>query len=163
MFPTDEKLYLKFGSQIMFVKNDPDKKYVNGTLGKIVELTKDKIGIKLPNNKVIEVIRMSWEIYHYEYDEIKEDLVRKISGVFLQFPLKLAWAVTIHKSQGQTFDNCIINLGRGAFVPGQTYVAFSRCRTMEGLQLSSPIKLSDIKTDPKVFAFDRATAWNSQS
>ena len=159
MFPTEENLGLKVGSQVMFVKNDPNKKYVNGTVGKITSLGKDTIKVRI-STKELEVERVSWEVFHYEFDEEKGEITRKTTGVFLQFPLKLAWAVTIHKSQGQTFDNCIINLGRGAFVTGQTYVAFSRCRKMEGITLSKPIKASDIKTDKRIFEFEKQSQWN---
>ncbi len=162
LYPTEKYLNLKIGAQVMFIKNDPERRWVNGTIGVVEELQKDTVLIRLnsKNSKLVEVELSTWEAYKYEYDEEKLETVKKTVGSFVQYPLKLAWAVTIHKSQGQTFDNCIINMGRGAFIFGQTYVAFSRCRTMAGVHLTVPLKLTDIKADPNVFTFDRGTLWN---
>jgi ATP-dependent DNA helicase PIF1 len=159
MCPAEKFLVLKVGAQVMFVKNDPDKRWVNGTIGQIVELDKESIKVRV-KKKLIEVDLASWQNHTYRYDEEKGELVKELAGEYTQYPLRLAWAVTIHKSQGQTFDECEIDLGNGAFVFGQTYVAFSRCKSIEGLILSKPLKLRDIKTDPKVFAFDQSIAWN---
>jgi len=165
LYPTEKYLILKQGAQVMFIKNDSEKKWVNGTIGVVEKLEKDTVLVRLNNKsaKLVEVKLSTWESYKYEYDEEKMEIVKKTVGSFVQYPLKLAWAVTIHKSQGQTFDNCIINMGRGAFIFGQTYVAFSRCRTMAGVHLTAPLKLTDIKADPAVFAFDRKTEWNQVS
>jgi ATP-dependent DNA helicase PIF1 len=159
MYPTEKYLVLKEGAQVMFVKNDPEKKWVNGTIGVVTKLDDENIEVKV-GKKTLTVDKASWEVHSYEYDEKQGELVQKVVGEFCQYPLKLAWAVTIHKSQGQTFDNCIINMGRGAFSFGQTYVAFSRCRTIGGIHLNQALKLSDISADPAVFAFDKGINWN---
>lgn len=160
MCPAEKFLVLKVGAQVMFVKNDPDKRWVNGTIGQVVELDKESIKVRI-KKKIVEVELASWQNHTYRYDEEKGELVKELMGEYTQYPLRLAWAVTIHKSQGQTFDECEIDLGTGAFVFGQTYVAFSRCKSIEGLVLSKPLRLRDIKTDPKVFAFDQSVEWNS--
>ena len=146
VFPTEESLSLKEGAQVMFLKNDSGKKYVNGSIGIITELGEDKVWVNL-NNDIIEVGYAVWEIIRYEEGEKIE---AKVIGTIKQIPLKLAWAVTIHKAQGKTFDRIVIDLGRGAFENGQTYVALSRCKTLEGIVLKKPIQLKDIKTDEKV-------------
>ncbi|MBC7472283.1 MAG: AAA family ATPase [candidate division SR1 bacterium] len=160
MCPAEKFLVLKVGAQVMFVKNDIDKRWVNGTIGQVVELDKESIKVRI-KQKVVEVELASWQNHTYRYDEEKGELVKELTGEYTQYPLRLAWAVTIHKSQGQTFDECEIDLGSGAFVYGQTYVAFSRCKSIEGLLLSKPLRLRDIKTDPKVFAFDQSVGWNN--
>jgi ATP-dependent DNA helicase PIF1 len=159
MCPAEKFLVLKVGAQVMFVKNDPDKRWVNGTIGQVTELGKESIKVRV-KKKIVEVELANWQNHTYRYDEEKGELVKELAGEYTQYPLRLAWAVTIHKSQGQTFDGCEIDLGNGAFVFGQTYVAFSRCKSLEGLLLSKPLKLRDIKTDPKVFAFDKSVVWN---
>jgi ATP-dependent DNA helicase PIF1 len=159
MCPAEKFLVLKLGAQVMFVKNDPEKRWVNGTIGQVVELEKESIRVRI-DKKIVEVELAAWQNHTYRYDEEKGELVKELVGEYTQYPLRLAWAVTIHKSQGQTFDECEIDLGSGAFVFGQTYVAFSRCKSIEGLVLSKPLKLRDIKTDPKVFEFDKSVGWN---
>ena len=158
-FPAEKFLVLKVGAQVMFVKNDPEKNWVNGTIGQVVELTKEMIKVRI-KTKIVEVDLASWQNHTYKYDEEKNELIKELTGEYTQYPLRLAWAVTIHKSQGQTFDTCEIDLGNGAFVFGQTYVAFSRCRSLDGLVLSKSLNMRDIKTDPKVFAFDQSIEWN---
>ncbi len=157
-FPTEKYLVLKKDAQVMFIKNDLDKNWVNGTIGKIVSLHKNHIKVKV-HKKTLTVTQDSWEINKYEYNEKNNRLEKITIGSFHQFPLKLAWAVTIHKSQGQTFEECQIDMGAGAFVFGQTYVAFSRCVSLAGLSLVSPIRSSDIKSDPNIINFDKATKW----
>ena len=168
LYPTEKYLILKVKAQVMFIKNDPEKRWVNGTIGVVEMLKKDTVLIRLNSkmantntSKLVEVELSTWDSFKYSFDDEKNEIVKETVGSFVQYPLKLAWAVTIHKSQGQTFDNCIINMGRGAFIFGQTYVAFSRCRTMAGVHLAGPLKLTDVKADPNVFAFDRATKWNT--
>lgn len=159
LYPTEKYLTLKIGAQVMFIKNDPDKKWVNGTIGTVFKLGKNDI-VVMVKGELIEVDFASWSAFKYRYDEEKMQTVKETVGEFVQYPLKLAWAVTIHKSQGQTFESCVIDLGRGAFIFGQTYVAFSRCKTMEGVYLAKQLKSTDIKADPVVFNFDKSLKWN---
>ncbi|MFZ1454497.1 MAG: AAA family ATPase, partial [Saprospiraceae bacterium] len=138
LFPTEYNLNLKTGAQVMFVKNDLQKQFVNGTIGIIDELTGDTIKVRILENteseKIIDVDQQEWEILKYEMDQQKPgNISTKVIGTFKQYPLKLAWAITIHKSQGKTFDKVIIDMGSGAFESGQTYVALSRCRTLDGI------------------------------
>jgi ATP-dependent exoDNAse (exonuclease V) alpha subunit len=158
LFPTEHQLILKEGAQVMFVKNDLQKQYVNGTIGKVSYVDGEKILVKIPDEngteKEIEVIRQDWEILKYERDPNQPDrIMTRVTGVFTQYPLKLAWAITIHKSQGKTFDRVIIDLGSGAFEAGQTYVALSRCRTLEGIILKRPLKPRDIIVDERICEF----------
>lgn len=151
-FPNDEKLVLKEGAQVMLLKNDPGKKWVNGDLG-VIEAICDESIFVIINGKMREVKPVQWERVVYEYKEETESIEPETVGVFRQYPLKLAWAMTIHKSQGQTFDQVLIHLERGAFAHGQLYVALSRCRSLEGIQLLSPIKPRDIVFDPQIKRF----------
>ncbi|GAB5555184.1 MAG: hypothetical protein Sapg2KO_47750 [Saprospiraceae bacterium] len=158
LYPTEAALKLKVDAQVMFIKNDPEKKYVNGTIGKVKSLHPDLIKVEVEENsglrRIIEVERMEWEIVKYMEDEKDAKRIKtETLGTFRQFPLKLAWAITIHKSQGKTFDKVIIDLGRGAFEHGQTYVALSRCRTLEGIVLKQRLHGKDIMTDERVVQF----------
>lgn len=158
LFPTDSVLSLKAGAQVMFVKNDPQKRFVNGTIGKIVSLEHDKIVIALMGNdeqiRYIDLEKLEWEIMKYAQDPDNASTIKaKTIGTFKQYPIKLAWAITIHKSQGKTFDRAIIDMGGGAFEYGQTYVALSRCRTLEGIFLKRPIHPKDIMVDGRVSEF----------
>ncbi|MBK9015052.1 MAG: AAA family ATPase [Saprospiraceae bacterium] len=153
-YPTDMELRLKEGAQVMFIKNDPDGNFVNGTIGKITAF--DNEGIKVFTDeqgspKVINVVPVKWEIIRYRPSkENPDEIEAEVIGTFEQYPLRLAWAVTIHKSQGKTFDKVIIDMDTGAFEFGQTYVALSRCRTLEGIVLRQLLKHSDILTDERV-------------
>jgi ATP-dependent DNA helicase PIF1 len=158
-YPTEKYLVLKLGAQVMFIRNDKDKRWVNGSIGIITDMADKWVEVKIGVMKV-RVETESWETHSYEYDEEQGKVVQRVIGEFVQLPLKLAWAVTIHKSQGQTFEACNIDLGRGAFVSGQTYVAFSRCKTIEGVKLLKPLKAQDIITDSRVIEFDQACEWN---
>jgi ATP-dependent DNA helicase PIF1 len=152
--PAPRNLILKKGAKVMFLKNDQEKRWVNGSLGKIESLDKDFIKVKLNNNNsVYDIPKVEWENYEYKWDREEQRVDKTVSGTFLQYPLKLAWAVTIHKSQGLTFDRIAINLGSGAFESGQTYVALSRCRTFEGITLISKVRPADIIIDNKVKEF----------
>lgn len=158
LFPADPLLKLKLNAQVMFVKNDPKRQFVNGTIGKIVKLENDSVTVMVEDlqgkREYIEVERMDWEILRYK--ESKEDsskIESEVIGTFKQYPLRLAWAITIHKSQGKTFERVIIDLGKGAFEHGQTYVALSRCRTLEGIVLRQPIRFRDILTDERIVDF----------
>ena len=155
LFPTEFNLVLKKGAQVMFVKNDLQKQYVNGTIGIITEAAHEFIKVKIQDEKghetTIEVNRQEWEILKYEFDPMKPNQINtKVVGTFKQYPLKLAWAITIHKSQGKTFDKIIVDMGSGAFECGQSYVALSRCRTMEGVILKKPLTNRDIMVDDRI-------------
>lgn len=157
-FPTEAILQIKLSAQVMFIKNDPEKAFVNGTIGKVIKLSDDKITVQIEGRKGkmqdIEVGRMEWEILRYKPSlEDPNKIETEVIGTFKQFPLKLAWAVTIHKAQGKTFDKVIIDLGKGAFEHGQTYVALSRCRTLEGIVLRQPLRPRDILTDERIVEY----------
>lgn len=153
--PTDLELILKEGAQVVFIKNDFDKRWVNGTIGKIIEIGDDKIVVELQNGDIHAVEREKWGNIRYEYDENKKTVKEIEIGSFIQFPLKLAWALTIHKSQGLTFDNVIIDMGRGAFSGGQSYVALSRCTSIDGITLISTLNERDIFVNPSIMDFSR--------
>ena len=157
-YPNDQILNLKIGAQVIFIRNDPNKQFVNGTLGHIIDIQKDYAMIELELSgvsRIIEVKKMTWEIVKYQFNSAAKDIKSEVVGTFSQLPLKLGWAITIHKSQGQTFEKVNINLGSGAFEKGQSYVALSRCKSLEGIKLKSPIKLSDIQFDEEVVDFLR--------
>ena len=157
IFPTDPVLTLKVGAQIIFIRNDIDKKYVNGTIGKISYLDNYVIRAEIfesGETREIEVYPEIWENTRYIFDKDSNSEIRQETmGTFNQYPIKLAWAITIHKSQGKTFDNVRIDMGSGAFTHGMTYVALSRCRTLEGIVLNTPINPGDIMVDNAVVEF----------
>ena len=148
-FPTSFDLELKKGAQIMMIKNEPGK-WVNGTIGKIESLSENEIKVNL-NGKIHVVEKVKWEKKKFKSD--KGEVKDKVVGSFKQYPIKIAWAVTIHKSQGQTFDKFIVDMSTGAFAHGQTYVALSRATNFKGIYLKSPIKLSDIKFDKRILNY----------
>lgn len=151
--PTEKKLILKVGAKVMLLRNDNDgKKYVNGTLGVITSILGDEIRVMTEEGKPIVVDRSVWERYKYHYDKETKTIVPIPVASFTQFPLMLAWAVTIHKSQGMTFDKAVVD-ARRSFAPGQVYVALSRCRSLNGLTLTSRISASDIMVNPTVVAY----------
>jgi len=154
-FPADEYLVLKEGAQVMFLRNDPQKKYANGMLGVVETLHPERAKVRIPETgDCIEVEPVAWEVLKYKLSEgPRPELQTEVTGIFKQLPLKLAWAVTIHKSQGKTFESVDIDFGSGAFDFGQVYVAFSRCKTLQGIQLKRPLKLSDVRTDERVLDF----------
>lgn len=160
--PAESELSLKVGAQVMFLKNDPENKWVNGTIGKINSITNSKIFVELTNKKIVEVEPETWSKIEYTLNVEKGVIEEQETGSMIQYPLKLAWAVTIHKSQGQTYDNCFVDLGWGAFAPGQTYVALSRSRTLEGLHLKRKLYMKDIIIDPNITTFDANTEWNAE-
>jgi ATP-dependent exoDNAse (exonuclease V) alpha subunit len=156
MLPTEENLTLKVGAQVMFVKNDPQKRWVNGTIGKVREILPNAVKVEVEEDglrKVMTAERVDWEILKYDFDTQSKQVFSEPAGVFTQFPLRLAWAVTIHKSQGKTFDKVVIDLGNGAFTHGQLYVALSRCRSLEGIVLKSPIRSRDVIVDRRIVEF----------
>jgi len=157
LYPTDAALRLRLGAQVMFVRNDQEgKQFVNGTIGKIIQLSQDSIVVETEEydgkKRKIDVPKIEWEIIRYRASATGS-IETEVAGSFSQYPLKLAWAITIHKSQGKTFDRVLIDLGGGAFEHGQLYVALSRCRTLEGIVLRQPIRTQDIITDERVVAF----------
>ncbi len=160
LYPTEAELQLKVGAQVMFVVNDQaGRAYVNGTIGQVVALQPERVIVEVTESdesRTIEVEPHEWEIVRYKASDDKPgEIETEVVGTFRQLPLRLAWAVTIHKSQGKTFERVIIDMGRGAFETGQTYVALSRCRTLEGIVLKQPIRLQDIRTDERVVEFWR--------
>lgn len=157
--PIDKNLKLKVGAQVMFVKNDSEtpRRWVNGTIGTITKLSESYVKVKVGKKEHI-VQKDSWEIYDYKYDSQLKSIEKFEKGSFSQIPLKLAWAVTIHKSQGKTFEKVIIDLGNGAFTHGQTYVALSRCTKFDKMYLRMPLRRSDFITDRKVLDFHREPA-----
>lgn len=156
VLPAETPLKLKLGAQVMFLKNDQKRRYVNGTIGKVVDLTEESIKVQIltPDGQLknIDVERFEWELHKHELTNTNEIETKSI-GKFTQFPLRLAWAMTIHKSQGKTFDRVIIDMGKGAFEFGQTYVALSRCTSLEGIVLKRELKPQDIMTDERIVQF----------
>jgi hypothetical protein len=152
--PTDHYLKLKVGAQIMFIKNDTGeyKRYYNGKIGKIKELEAASIKVVFDDESEVEVERAVWNNIQYSYNREQKKIVEEIVGTFEQFPIRLAWAITVHKSQGLTFEKVIADLGR-AFAPGQVYVALSRCTSFSGLMLKTQLNSYAIKTDPRVIEF----------
>ncbi len=156
-YPTKEDLYLKVGSQVMYVKNDSslEKRYYNGKIGKILKFEDEIVFVKSPeDDEPIEVGVEKWENVKYSLNETNKEIEESVVGSFTQHPLRLAWAITIHKSQGLTFEKAVID-AKAAFAHGQTYVALSRCKTLEGLILSTQISDSGIICDRKVMSFNR--------
>lgn len=144
--PAPAELILKEGAQIIFLVNDGmGGRFMNGTIGRVLRLLPDTIVVEVPNRGIIQVTRHTWKLFHYDVDATTHNLIQKEVGSYTQFPIKLAWAITIHKSQSQTFDRVHVDFGRGLFAAGQAYVALSRCRTFEGLTLARALKASDFQ------------------
>jgi hypothetical protein len=165
MYPTEFELALKVGAQVMFVKNhsSPEKLYYNGKIGKIIDIDDDIITVECPGDlSPIEVGKEEWQNCKYSLNEAALEIEESVIGTFLQHPLKLAWAITIHKSQGLTFEKAIID-AKSAFAFGQVYVALSRCKTFEGLFLNSKIGENSIKTDASIRSFTREIEENQPS
>lgn len=153
--PTDLNLTLKCDAQIVFIRNDHEKRWVNGTLARVHELADDHIIVELEDGRLETIEPDVWQNVRYSYDEIEHKVNEEVLGTFSQLPVKLAWALTIHKSQGLTFNRVRIDMGRGAFTSGQTYVALSRSRSLEGLELLAPLFERDIFVNPAVVNFSR--------
>ena len=152
-YPADEVLELKPGAQVMFIRNDSEGKYYNGKLAKVEKIAKGVVTVSDSNGEMIDVTPVEWPNTQYELDDESGEICQNVVGTFRQLPLRIAWAITIHKSQGLTFDNVIIDAG-AAFAFGQVYVALSRCRSLEGITLESPITSSGIYRDMHVAAFN---------
>lgn len=157
--PADVELCLKQGAQVMFVKNNKDKGYFNGKLGKVVDMEDSFISVEVDtedgDKRVISVAREVWKSVKYTWNDMEGCVEEETIGSFEQFPLRLAWAVTVHKSQGLTFEKVIADIG-DSFASGQAYVALSRCTSFEGLVLLSPVTPMSIRTDPKVLEFAKS-------
>jgi len=150
-FPADDALQLKVGARVMFLRNDADQRWVNGSVGTVTAISSNVfVEVDGEEHQVQPAI---WEKFKYSYSPATKELKRDIVAEFQQFPLRLAWAVTIHKSQGKTYDRAIVDLGQRSFAPGQTYVALSRITALEGLFLTRPLRPSDIIVDQDVRRF----------
>ena len=159
--PSPINLSLKTGAQVMFTKNDDKKRWVNGTLGKVIEIDAGIIRVEAGVGHLKDIFDVpiaKWESYKYDYDHQRDKIVALSTGVYRQYPLMLAWAVTIHKSQGKTLEKVRLDLGDGAFDYGQVYVALSRCRDLDDIHLTKPIQKNDIKCDPAIKRFYEALA-----
>lgn len=150
--PAPERLKLKVGAQVIFCRNDYMAKCANGTIAKVTSLEEDTIHVELENGTKVKVERTDWESYRRIYNHNTKKIESTPVGCYTQFPLKLAWAITIHKSQGMTFDRMHFDLSGGIFAPGQAYVAISRMRSLKGLTLSKELKHHHIKTNPEIKA-----------
>ena len=155
IFPLEEILELKIGAQIMFIKNDlsPEKNYFNGKMGIVKSISKDEIWINFPEeNKSIEVERYEWQNIRYFVNENTKEIEEEVLGTFVHYPIKLAWAITVHKSQGLTFDKAALDVSQ-VFAPGQAYVALSRLRSLNGLVLLTPLRMNGISNDDDVMDY----------
>ncbi|MFM9942739.1 MAG: ATP-dependent RecD-like DNA helicase [Hyphomicrobiaceae bacterium] len=150
--PTDAALILKPGAKVIMLRNDADRRWVNGTVARVTRLEESSVFVTIEGREY-EIEPVSWETRRYAYDQTAQKIVETVAGTFKQLPLRLAWALTIHKSQGLTLDRVYIDLGRGTFAHGQAYVALSRCRTMEGLSLARALKPSDVMFDRSAMGY----------
>lgn len=151
--PAEKILRLKVGAQVMFTRNDSLRRWANGTIGKVSDLSADRIEVTLNNGCTYEVPLCSWDSITYQYDKENRKLKKDVTGTFCQYPLKLAWAITIHKSQGMSFDKMRLDLYRGVFASGQLYVALSRVRSLDGLSLSRPVLMQYVWTDREILDY----------
>lgn len=151
-YPTEADLELKVGARVMLVRNDPDGRWVNGTLASVEGFGETSVVVKI-GGKPYEIEPQAWEKYRYDLDSETGKVKREVVGTFKQVPLRLAYAVTIHKAQGLTLEKVFIDFDRGMFAHGQAYVAFSRARNLEGLEISRPIRPSDLVVDKRAFDF----------
>ena len=157
LYPIEEVMELKIGAQVMFIKNDisPDKAFFNGKMGNIVGIEDDEVCVRFPNeNKTITVEKYEWNNIQYTLDQTTSEVEEKVLGTFVHYPLKLAWAITVHKSQGLTFEKAVIDISK-VFVPGQAYVALSRLRSLEGMVLLKPIQLNGLNNDVNVVEYSK--------
>jgi ATP-dependent exoDNAse (exonuclease V) alpha subunit len=157
-YPADEVLRIAKGAQVMLLNNDSEGKWVNGTLGEVVDIERkendpDAIVVRLEEGETVEVTPYEWELFHFTYNEDTGAIETETVGTFTQYPLKLAWAITIHKSQGKTFNRVVIDFSRGTFAPGQAYVALSRCTSLEGISLTRPFRKGYVFNDSEIVRF----------
>ncbi len=153
-YPTEDLLQLKMNARVMMIRNDPQGRWVNGSLGTVVGMGETDCFVEI-DGQTHRVGEQAWEKFRYEFDEKKKSVDRSVVGSFKQLPLRLAYAVTIHKSQGLTLDKTYIDFDRGMFAHGQAYVAFSRCRSLGGLELSRPLRPRDVIIDKTAFEFGK--------
>lgn len=153
--PTAQRLVLKEGAQVIFIRNDKEGRWYNGTIGKVTYLRQDEVRVTLENGDEMEVLPEIWENMQYTYNEKEKKVEEKVLGSFTQIPIKPAWALTVHKSQGLTFNHVVLDFVGGAFTGGQTYVALSRCTSLEGITLLKPLSERDIIVNPAVVNFSR--------
>ncbi len=156
--PTQINLQLKIGAQVMLLNNDSYGRWVNGSIGKIIDVDKENedvnlIIVELTTGETVDVTPFKWELFDYQYDRVKRQIESEVAGSFTQYPVKLAWAMTIHKSQGKTFEKVVIDIGRGTFATGQMYVALSRCTSLEGIILKKPVEKKNIFIDWRIVRF----------
>lgn len=154
--PVPELLVLKVGARVMAVRNDPERQWVNGSVGTVIGLAHDRAFVRLDAGGVVEIERTSWERIRYDWSDTTGKIEAKVVGTYTQIPLVPAWAVTVHKAQGLTLEDVRIDFDSGAFAAGQAYVALSRARSLEGLSLARPLRASDIRIDRRVAAFTAA-------
>lgn len=153
-FPTEKTLHLKVGAKVVMVRNDPKGRWVNGTLGVIANIKKGEVAVDI-DGEIHDVEPVSWENTRYGVDAEGDEVTTSTAGKFKQLPLRLAWAMTIHKAQGMTLKHVHLDLGRGSFAHGQTYVALSRCTSLGGLSLARPIRRNDLIFDPAALDYRR--------
>ena len=158
-YPADETLVIKKGAQVMLLNNDSAGRWVNGSMGEVADITaepesgEEVVVVRLSDGGFEKVKPHAWELFHFTYDREAGKVTAETAGVFRQYPLKLAWGITIHKSQGKTFERAVIDFGRGMFAHGQAYVALSRCVSLEGMSLTRALRGSDILMDWRVVKF----------